>query len=433
MAPATLGVYLHVPFCERVCPYCDFAVVGVGRVGRAGQAGEAGQAGPAVRAARGLDPALERRSVDALLRELAARREDFVGLALETIYLGGGTPSLLGVESVARLVSGVRDAFGAAPAPALEVTLEVNPSTLERARLPGFREAGVNRLSIGVQSFDDAVLRRLGRAHRAGEAHATLAAARSAGFTNLSLDLIFAAPGQGLAQLERDLDAVVAFGPEHVSTYALTIEPGTPFARAAARAQLELAGEDESIAMFERIEVRLGDAGLARYEISSFARPGFASRHNRRYWERTPVLGLGVGAVSSDPPGPGRPHGERRTNPRALAAWLERVEAGVQVAEERERLDPATARGEAVFLALRTLAGLDAEGFRSEFGAPPRAFFGEAIDALAAAGLLAEESQGNLALTRAGRLLADTVFERFVGGDEPSESAPAIDAPGPRW
>jgi len=414
MSPATLGVYLHVPFCERVCPYCDFAVVRVGR------------------ASHGLDPSLERRSVDALLRELASRREDFAGLRLETIYFGGGTPSLLGVDSVARLVAGVRGAFGARPADDLEVTLEVNPSTLERARLPGFREAGVNRLSIGVQSFDDAVLRRLGRAHRAGEAHATLAAARAAGFANLSLDLIFASPGQRLAGLERDLEQVVAFAPEHVSTYALTIEQGTPFARAAARAQLDLAGEDETVAMLERIEARLGEAGLARYEISSFARPGFASRHNRRYWERRPVLGLGVGAVSCDPPGPGRPHGVRRTNPRALERWLERVEAEIEVAEEREVLDPATARGEAVFLALRTLAGLDAEGFRREFGGPPRAFFAAAIDALAAAGLLAEEERGNLALTRAGRLLADTVFEHFVGGGEPPEAAPPIDAPGPQ-
>ncbi|HVP29613.1 MAG TPA: radical SAM family heme chaperone HemW [Myxococcota bacterium] len=413
MRAPTVGVYVHVPFCERICPYCDFAVV---------------------RAGRRLDPALEERTVRGLLAELALRRADFDGLALDTIYFGGGTPSLLEPGSVARLVEAACEAFAAPTRDALEVTLEVNPSTVERARLPGFREAGVSRLSIGVQSFDDEVLHRLGRAHRAGEARATLDAARAAGFDNVSLDLIFAAPGQRLAGLERDLEQALAFGPRHVSAYGLTIEPGTPFARAAARGQLALPDEDEAVAMIERIEACLGEAGLDRYEISSFAIPGFESRHNRRYWERTPVLGLGVGAVSCDPGSSRAPHGARRTNLRALPAWLERVEAGrTAEAEPPEVLDAATARGEAMFLGLRTRAGVDARGFAQEFGAPPRSFFGGEIERLVDAGLLDEAPAGELRLTRRGRLLSDSVFERFVGGGESPREPREIDGQGARW
>jgi len=395
MDDGRVGVYLHVPFCERVCPYCDFAVV----------------------PARPLAPEQERAYVDALLAELGLRARDFAGpdgapRPLASLYFGGGTPSLLTPASVARLVAAVRAAFPAAGD--VETTLEVNPSTVERARLPGFRDAGVNRLSIGVQSFDDDTLKRLGRAHRADEARATLAAARAAGFDDVSLDLIVAAPGQRLAALERDLDEALAFAPEHVSAYQLTIEPGTPFERAAARGQLALADEEEAVAMLERLVERLAAAGLERYEISSFARPGRTSRHNRRYWERRPVLGLGVGAWSSDPPSPEAPHGARRANPRSLAAYLERVAAGVPPTEVHERLDPATARGEAAFLALRTMRGLDAAAFAAEFGAAPRAFWPDAIDEAVAAGWLVESPCGDLRLSAAGVLLSDSLFERFV-------------------
>jgi len=387
----TVGVYLHVPFCERVCPYCDFAVV----------------------AARQLAREAEAAYVEALLAELALRRTAFAGLALETIYLGGGTPSLLTPTSVGRLVESVRRSFppGAGPP---EVTLEVNPSTLERERLPGFRDAGVDRLSIGVQSFDDTVLRRLGRAHRGEEAWRTLAAARDAGFENVSLDLIVAAPGQSAASLERDLDRALGFGPEHVSCYALTVEEGTPFALAARRGQLALPDDDAAAALLERTGERLLTAGLDRYEISNFARPGRASRHNCRYWERRPVLGLGVSAWSSEPPSAAFPHGARRGNLRELPGYLERVGAGRSAeAAPPEALAPAAQRGEVMFLALRTMRGLEAEAFAAEFGAPPRAFYGASIERLRAAGLLEEAEGGDLRLTPRGVLLSDSVFAEF--------------------
>jgi oxygen-independent coproporphyrinogen-3 oxidase len=381
-----LGVYLHVPFCERLCPYCDFPVV-AGALGRDA----------------------EQRYVAALLAELAARRGDFAGRALATIYLGGGTPSLLSPQSVRALLDAVRAAFAGDPA---EVTLEINPSTLERERLPGFRAAGVDRVSIGIQSFDDTTLRRLGRAHRAREGELTLAACRAAGFTRLSLDLIAAAPGQDLAAFDRELDAAIRAAPEHVSVYELTLEAGTPFARAAERGQLDTADEESAARMLERAEERLVAAGYRRYEISSYAWPGREALHNQRYWQRRPVLGLGMGAVSNDPPTAIRPHGVRRTNPRTLDAYL-MVAAGAQRAEVEE-LDPRIARGEAVFLALRTSAGLDADRFAAEFGAPPRAFFADAIGALRAQGLLEETDTGRLRLTPRGRMLSDSVFEHFV-------------------
>jgi oxygen-independent coproporphyrinogen-3 oxidase len=266
-----VGVYVHVPFCQRVCPYCDFAVVGV----------------------RALPPELEGAYLDALLAELEQRRAAFEGRSLASLYLGGGTPSLLRPDSVRRIVDAVFTAFPAGGP--VETTLEVNPGTVERERLPGFRGAGVNRVSVGVQSFQDTTLKRLGRAHRAEEARRTLAAARAAGFRAVCLDLVFAAPGQGLADFQADLAETLAFGPEHVSAYELTVEEGTPFALAAARGQLRRASEETVVAMIEMAEERLGAAGYERYELSNYARPGFAAVHNRRYWERRPVLGLGVG------------------------------------------------------------------------------------------------------------------------------------------
>jgi oxygen-independent coproporphyrinogen-3 oxidase len=387
-----VGVYVHVPFCERVCPYCDFAVV----------------ATPCLTGER------ETRYVDALLEELAARRAAFAGRRLASVYLGGGTPSLLTPASVARLVETIRSSFPAAVTEP-EVTLEVNPGTLERERMGGFREAGVGRVSIGVQSFSDATLKRLGRAHAAGEARASLAAARAAGFANLSLDLILAAPGQGPAEFVADLDEALAFAPEHLSTYELTIEPGTPFALADARGQLRRASEDAVLEMFDACEARLAAAGYRRYEISNYAKPGFEAVHNRRYWQRRPVLGLGVGAFSTDPPSADAPHGVRRANSRDLAGYERAATRGAfDALAQVEVLTPQIARGEAVFLGLRAADGVDAARFAAEFGDPPRGFWPDAIDALCRDDLLDENVDGDLQLTASGRRLADVVFEHFV-------------------
>ena len=383
-----IGVYVHVPFCERICPYCDFAVI----------------------RARPLSPADESAYQDTLCAELHARAGAFEGRRLASIYLGGGTPSLLQARSVERILGAIRGAFPGDPE---ETTLEVNPSTLETARLPDFRVAGIDRISLGAQSFDDPTLRRLGRGHRASEVHRSFEACRAAGFANVSLDLIVAAPGQTLTEVEADLVAALAYAPEHLSVYELSLEPGTPFGKAAARGRRQRPGEEEAVAMLECVEARLCAAGYERYEISSYARPGHRSVHNRRYWQRLPVLGLGMGAVSSDPPSPRHPFGLRRSNPRELAPYSEGVAAGDGAGAQVEVLGAREARAEAVFLALRTGDGLDVELFAGEFGAPPRHFFARELDRLTADGLL-EEAPDALRLTPRGRMLSDSVFASFL-------------------
>ncbi len=399
MSDRSLGVYLHVPFCQRICPYCDFAVV----------------------AARRLAAADEARYVAALGAELEGRAARFGERSLETIYLGGGTPALLTPAGVLRLLDAVRSRL---PGDVREVTLEANPSTLERQRLPAFREAGVDRLSLGVQSFDDTTLRRLGRAHRGVEAERTITAARAAGFQNLSLDLIVGAPGQTLGDVERDLACVRDVEPEHVSVYALTLEDGTPFARARAAGKLAVPDDDRVADMLGLVEERLGAAGFARYEVSSYARPGYEARHNQRYWQRRPVLALGVGAHSSEPADAGAPFGARSANERALPAWLSRIEAGRFTPPEREVLDAPTARGEAAFLALRTRAGLDAARFADEFGCPPRHWFATAIDALVGDGLVEERENGDLVPGPRGFAFADTVAAHFFS--KPARPRPPL-------
>ncbi len=395
-----VGVYVHLPYCERICPYCDFAVL----------------------AARPLGPAIESRYVDDLLREWDARRQDFAGRELASLYFGGGTPSLFRPESIARLVAAVRAGLPASSTAAsepLEVTLEVNPSTLEADRLAAFGAAGIDRLSIGVQSFDDRQLKRLGRAHRAPVVRTTLEAARRAGFENVSLDLIFASPGQTAADLERDLAETLAWQPEHVSTYELTFEPATPFGKALAAGRLEACDEDRAADMIEQIERRLVAAGYERYEISSYARPGRRARHNARYWQRQAVLGLGMGAHSTEARSAAHPHGARVANPRTLEAWRAAIGSDPASAGLLERPTPAEARGEAVFLGLRQSEGVSAARFAAEFGAPPGAYFADEIARSRERGWLEEDQDGSFRLTAAGRLVADSVAAEFVA--DPSD------------
>jgi len=395
----TVGVYVHVPFCSRVCPYCDFAVVAAPEL----------LEGPSSAFRE-----REARYVAAIVHELERRAADFAGRTLATIYFGGGTPSLFAPASLARIRDAIVACFPGGTGP-LETTLEVNPSTVERDRLPAFRsEAGIDRLSIGVQSFDDSLLKALGRAHRADECHRTLEAARAAGFDNVSLDLLFAALHQTPEQLQRDLDTAIAFGPEHISTYELVHEPRTPFGRAAAAGRLAAYPEDTAADMIACIESRLARAGFDRYELTNFARPGRASQHNQRYWARLPVLAVGVGAHSTEPPTRERPYGARRANPRGLDAWLLRVEAGQDAWDAEEVLDARMARAETCFLALRRATGLRAADFAAEFAAPPRAFFAAEIDRLVARELLVESDAGDLRLTDRGRMLADDALSEFV-------------------
>ena len=316
LAPGVpLGVYVHFPFCGVHCPYCDFAV-------------EVRQQLP------------HDEYADAVVAELAARRPWFAGGgALQSIYFGGGTPGLWRADALGRVIEAACAALGggAAEGPggragpsrraALEITVEANPGEVDVPHLEALARAGVNRLSLGAQAFDDRHLRALGRNHDAAAIPAAVAAARAAGIGNLSLDLMFGIPGQTLSDWQRGVDACLALAPEHVSAYALTVERGTPFGALDRAGRLPRAGDDAVAAMFEWGRQALGAAGLAHYEVSSFARPGRRARHNSLYWQASGAAYLGVGASASSfrPLADGT--GWRFANPRATATYLARARA----------------------------------------------------------------------------------------------------------
>jgi oxygen-independent coproporphyrinogen-3 oxidase len=378
------ALYLHVPWCRHVCPYCDFNVYPAARVHDAAY-------------------------VATIAAELTAWSvgPPWGGRQAKSVYLGGGTPSLLSPTAVAAILTAAVRAFGLTIG--AEVTLEVNPGTVSAASLAGYRAAGVNRLSLGAQSFHDAHLRTLGRDHRPDETRRAVEAARGAGFGNVSLDLIFGVPGQTLADCEADVAAVVALAPEHVSAYALTYEAGTPFHAWRQSGRLVPVDHDVEAAMADAVLARLGAAGFERYEISSFARPGFASQHNTSYWDGSDYLGLGPGAHSfAREPVPGR----RWMNERVPERWAAAVDTGGTAVAHEERLAEPTARAEFCFTGLRRLAGIDAEEFQRRFGIALDAAFPH-VARLVADGLL-EARDGRVRLTARGLRFADTVSASFV-------------------
>ena len=265
-AAIPLSLYVHLPWCVRKCPYCDFNSHEL----------------------RGtLDEAAY---VEALMRDLAHDVADVGGREVQTIFFGGGTPSLFAPESIARLLNRMRDIVGIAPD--AEITLEANPGTVDVARFRGYRAAGVNRLSIGIQSFDPDKLTALGRIHGRDEALASIAAARAAGFDNFNLDLMYGLPDQTVEQAVADVDAALAHAPTHLSVYQLTLEPNTAFYADPPR----LPDDETQWAMQQALQAGLRTHGYDQYEISAYARPGYQCRHNRNYWEFGDYLGIGAGA-----------------------------------------------------------------------------------------------------------------------------------------
>lgn len=371
------GLYVHCLFCRTRCPYCDFNVA-IYREDRVAPL------------------------VAALSAELALHAgQAWAGrVPAVSLFLGGGTPSLLPPDAVAGLVDAARAGLGLTPD--AEVTLEANPEGLDVARLRAFRAAGVTRLSLGVQALDDGLLAALGREHTAATARAAYAAARTAGFADVSVDLLYACPGQDRATWARTLGEVLAWGPEHLSAYALTLEPGTLFGR---RPPPGLPGEAEQVAQFEYLVGAAGAAGLARYEVSNFARPGHRSRHNLLYWRREDYLGLGPGA-----------HGGlgavRWANLRSQTRYRAAVGAGAWPVERWERLEPAQVAGERIVLGLRLVEGVPLGWLRAHFAARPGALE-RLLDRYVAAGVLAAHD-GRVALTERGVLLSDAVFADLV-------------------
>jgi oxygen-independent coproporphyrinogen-3 oxidase len=377
-------LYVHVPFCRLVCAYCDFVTVG----GRAADMP---------------------RYVEALHAELAMRPASG---DLQTVYLGGGTPSLLPAEAVAGLLSAAEARWRATPQ---EVTLEANPSDREQPDWSGLRAAGVNRISLGVQSLRDADLATLARGHSAAEAVAAYRAARAAGFANVSVDLIFGIPGQSLADWRDGLRRALALEPDHVSLYALQLalapdEWAAPPRAGALRWRRRLAArQDAALAadQYRAAEETLDGAGFRHYELSSWARPGFESQHNGAYWDRRPYTGIGAGAHSYD----GR--ARRAWNHRDLDAYLADVEADRPPRGGFEDLDEPTRAFEAVGLGLRRVAGLSRTAFAAEFGSDPVERYPDAVAGGLADGLL--ELQGDrLRLSPEGRLLASEALLAFL-------------------
>lgn len=319
-----LGLYVHVPFCGSLCPYCAFA-------------SEAGRDG------------LRDRYVAAVCQEIHRAAAVHRCGPLHTVFLGGGTPSRLTPAQVGVLLEAAAAAFGLEPR--AEVTLEANPDTADVGRFSAFREAGVNRLSLGVQSFSDETLRRLGRVHSAAQALEACAAARQAGFDNLSLDLIFAVPRAPVHHWHQTVEQALALDPEHLSAYSLTIEEETPFARRAARGRLHPLDEEEEAEQYEWTVRQLVGAGYEHYEVSNFARPGRRSRHNWGYWTGAEYLGVGPSAHSFLA-------GRRSWNATDLDTYLECVESGAPPCVGAEDIDALTALRERVWMGLRTVEGV---------------------------------------------------------------------------
>ncbi len=376
------GLYVHLPFCRQKCFYCDFPSY-------AGQEGRMAV------------------YVEALLGELA--REGAPLRAAwgppRTVYLGGGTPTALPPALMERLLAGLREFLAAAP-DALEFTCECNPGTVDAAYLSLLRAGGVNRLSLGVQTFDDALLRRIGRIHTAAQARAAVRQARAAGFRNLSLDLMYGLPGQKLAGLEMSVQQALALAPQHISIYGLQVEEGTAFARAQAAGRLALPSDEESEAMYDYMTTALPVAGYARYEISNFARPGFESRHNLGYWQDVPYLGVGAAAHSYL-------DGQRYENPRGIEEYLAALRESGRARREEEPLTRATSMEEFAFLALRTARGIDRARFAARFGCELASVYADAIARMLARGFLEEDAQG-VRLTPLGMKYGNWVFEAFL-------------------
>ena len=310
------GVYIHIPFCVRRCAYCDFFSTTL----------------------------LELREayVEAVLKEIKKRREE--AGTIRTIYIGGGTPSTLKAEQIQRMI----EAVGAPDA--TEVTMEMNPGDASAEYLKAIREAGINRLSIGIQSFQDELLQLIGRRHNAVQAIEAVRMAQKAGFENLSIDLMYALPGETMAQWEADIETALGLKVQHISSYGLMYEEGTAMTKRLEEGEIEAVDEDTENAMYDTLCQRLKEAGFVHYEVSNFALPGFEAQHNSSYWDGTPYVGIGAGAHSYLPPA-------RSWNPSDLNAYIQGIEGGSLV-RESETLSEKDMYNERIMLGLRTSKGI---------------------------------------------------------------------------
>lgn len=376
-------LYLHIPFCLSKCGYCAF------------------------NSQKLLDADLND-YVPLLLKEMQLVSPPTTSdWQLDSIYFGGGTPSLLEAEQVKCLIEKATELFCLASDS--EITLEANPGTIDQASLSTFLNVGINRLSLGIQSFDDNFLDCLGRTHNAHQARTAFADARKTGFKNIGIDMMHSLPTQNIAQWQTDLEQAIQLSPEHISIYGLTVEEGTPFSHRYPYGSPGRVDEDLSADMFEVADDLLTAAGFEHYEIANYARPGHRSRHNSGYWQRDGYLGLGVGAHSFLKDG----NGVRLSNVSGLKEYSEALTAGRLPRIDNQRLSLNEAMEEYLFLGLRLADGISLDEFEKEFGCSYLEVYGTVIDQLVGFDLLLCQ-KNNLRLTRRGMLLSNQVFARFL-------------------
>jgi putative oxygen-independent coproporphyrinogen III oxidase len=384
-----LGLYVHVPFCSAICNYCNFN--------------------------RGLfDSALKARYVDALASEIGRLRDardsggaaapPLASFSADTLYFGGGTPSLLEPAEIGRIISACRAVIDLAAD--AEITLEANPESVTTERLGAYRDAGVNRLSFGVQSFRNDELQRLSRLHDVARARAALAEARRAGFDNVSLDLMMWLPGQSVAQWLESIDGAIGEAPDHVSLYLLEVYPNAPLKEDMARARWSQAPDDDAATMYVAAMERLEAAGYEQYEISNVARPGRQARHNLKYWTDGDWIGLGCGAHSTL-------SGVRWKNVPATEEYISRTRRAESAAVDVRRLSPEERLGDALFTGLRLARGIDLETVAARYGVDVWGRYGAELAPFVEEGLLLRDGP-RLRLTRQGMLLAHEVMAVFV-------------------
>ncbi|MGE6375430.1 radical SAM family heme chaperone HemW [Peribacillus muralis] len=375
------SAYLHIPFCEHICHYCDFNKVFL-------------QGQP-------VDEYLEM-----MKREMALQLAKYQTARLDTIFVGGGTPTSLNEKQLTFLCEAINENLPFDPEKA-EYTFEANPGDLSREKLEILHQSGVNRLSFGVQSFNDELLKRIGRTHRASEVYETIHLAQEVGFTNISIDLIYGLPGQTMADFEDTLDKALALQLPHYSSYSLIVEPKTVFYNQMRRGKLNLPPQELEASMYERLMERMEKHGNQQYEISNFARPGFESRHNLTYWDNVEYYGIGAGAH-------GYTGGKRVANHGPVKKYITPLLANQLPVLEEHHVPLHERMEEEMFLGLRKTEGVSMENFLEKFSVDMTEVFQKPLQEEVSKGLLMVKD-GFVRLTEQGKLLGNEVFQSFLG------------------
>lgn len=376
----TAGIYLHIPFCRVKCPYCDFYSITIGD---------------------NIIPAL----VDAaILESIIISDSEFGNFTYDSIYLGGGTPSLLDPLEVDKIIRNLRAKYRIDYDS--EITMECNPSSLDKTRIRGYLEAGINRISLGIQSLSDKNLKILGRLHDADEAVKSYRLIKEAGFENVNIDLIYGTPNQTISEWKTDLEKAIELGPQHLSAYNLIIEKGTEFDNLLKQGKIQLPSEDEQSEMYDILISELKKTGYERYEISNFARPGFECRHNLKYWTGKPYLGLGPSAVSFD--------GQiRRKNRADLTAYIEAIKEGHEIPSETEIIDNGMALEESIMSGLRLATGLSIDSLKERFNYDILHEKQETVEILLAENMITVVD-GYIKLTDNALFVSDSVMVKLI-------------------